>query len=95
MSLILKPGEYPPEMWCYCERCDQPVERMQFDLTDGGDHIGIHSQCCGYTSSTRISSAVYLRMMATGEKLYTIVKKGSTAGLKAMKARAYQGRYAQ
>lgn len=58
-----------------------PVERYRLDVTTSPHHIGIHSACCGQESSTRITTAVYLEMIATGKKLYTIVRKGGTAGL--------------
>lgn len=81
-DLILKPGDDPPSLIPYCQRCDQPCESFRFDVNTTSDHIGIHSSCCGYQSSTRITLAVYREMAATGKKLYTIVRKGSTAGLR-------------
>lgn len=66
----------------YCQRCDMPVERFRLDVLKDSEHIGIHSACCGQESSTRITKAVYLEMLATGKKLYTIVRKGSEAGLR-------------
>jgi hypothetical protein len=80
--LILMPGQDPPEMWVYCQRCDMPVESLRFDVLDGTDRIGIHAGCCGQESSTRITLPTYLEMLATGRKLYVIVKKGSQAGLR-------------
>jgi len=83
MSLILKPGDDPPSLVPYCQRCSMPVESFRFDVVTSPHHIGIHSACCGYESSTRITTQVYLEMMSTGQKLYTIVKKGNVAGLRA------------
>lgn len=82
MSLILISGAPPPPLVPYCQRCDMPVERYRMDLIQSTDHIGIHAACCGQESSTRITLAVYLEMVATGKKLYCIVRKGSRAGLR-------------
>ena len=87
MSLILRPGQEPPPLIPFCQRCDMPVERYQMDLVrGGGDHIGIHAHCCGQTSSTRITVVAYLELIRTpGAKLYVIVKKGSQAGIRTRK----------
>lgn len=85
MSLILTPGAPPPPLVPFCGICDMPVERLQFDLTTDPRRIGIHSHCCNRTSATRIDISVYLELLKTGQKLYTIVRKGSTAGLRARK----------
>lgn len=86
MSLILQPGDDPPHLTPYCQRCDMPVERLRFDVTTDPHHIGIHSGCCGQESSTRISLKLYLELMASpGAKLYTIVRKGCVAGIRGRK----------
>lgn len=85
MSLILKPGDDPPTITPYCAICQLPVERYTLDVVTSPYHIGVHAHCCDRTSSTRIATSVYLEMMATGQKLYVIVKKGSTAGLRGRK----------
>jgi hypothetical protein len=87
VSLILIPGQSPPLLTPYCQRCDMPVERYRMDVV-GADasHIGIHATCCGYSSSTRIGLSVYLEIMNTpGAKLYVIVKKGNQAGIRSRK----------
>ena len=84
-DLILKPGDIPPTITPYCQRCDMPVERYCMDLADGTQRIGIHASCCGQTSSTRIDFSVYRRLMAEGGKLYVIVRKGSQAGIRSRK----------
>jgi hypothetical protein len=87
VSLILIPGQAPPPLIPYCQRCDMPVERYCMDLVGKeGSHIGIHAQCCGQTSSTRIALAAYLELMNTpGAKLVVIVRKGSWAGIRTRK----------
>lgn len=85
MSLILKPGDTPPDIVPYCQRCDMPCEHISIEMVNGAQQVGINSSCCGQTSSTRIGLSVYLEMRATGAKLYTIVKKGSQAGLRGRK----------
>ena len=88
MSLILKPGDAPPDIIPFCGICDQPAERFKFDLIEGtADTIGIHAQCCDRTSSTRIGLKTYLQMRATGAKIYVIVRKGSQAGLRNQKTK--------
>ena len=88
MSLILKPGDAPPDIIPFCQRCDQPAERFNMDLIGGNaDTIGINASCCGYTSSTRIGLSTYLQMRATGAKLYVLVRKGSSAGLRNQKTK--------
>jgi hypothetical protein len=87
VSIILKPGQDPPTVTPYCQICGLPVERYQMDVVGaatGSGHIGIHAQCCDRTSSTRISLDVYLEMIATGKKLFVIVRKGSHAGLRSL-----------
>lgn len=94
MSLIIRPGAPPPPITPYCQRCDQPVERYQLDLVKGGleDVVGIHAQCCGCTSSTRIKMSVVLQLMRDqGAKLYVIVKKGSTAQVRERKRSDFSG----
>lgn len=87
MSLILIPGAPPPPLVPYCQLCDMPVERYQMDLIRGsGDHIGIHAQCCGVTSSMRIGIVAYRELIATPKaKLFVIVRKGSLAGIRTRK----------
>lgn len=82
MSLILRPGDDPPMLTPYCQICTMPVERFRLDVITSPHHIGIHANCCSRESSTRITTQVFLEMMATGQKLYVIVKKGSSAGLR-------------
>lgn len=78
------PGDDPPEIVPYCQICDQPVQDVCMDVVKSGseDVIGIHAECCGKQSSTRITLAVYRELLATGAKLYVIVRKGSQAGLR-------------
>lgn len=84
MSLILIPGQSPPLLTPYCQRCDMPVERYRMDVVGSdGSKIGIHASCCGYHSSTRIGVSAYLEIMnSPGAKLYVIVRKGSQAGIR-------------
>lgn len=94
MSLILQPGSAPPMLTPYCARCDQPVERYCMDIVKAGleDMIGIHAQCCGYTSSTRVKLTAYLRLLKEpGAKLYVIVRKGGTPGIRERKRSNFAG----
>lgn len=86
-DLILRPGDHPPEITPYCQRCDMPVERMWIQALESQHYVVVHAQCCGQQSSTRVGVQTYLQMRATGAKLYVIVRKGSQAGLRNQKAR--------
>lgn len=87
MSVILRPGDAPPDITPYCGICDQPCERMQMDMLAGTDVIGLHSHCCDHTSSFRVPLWMYLEMQQPPyPKLYTIVRKGSQAGLRGRKS---------
>lgn len=64
------------------------------DITiSGADWIGIHCQCCGHTSSSRIPWKEFLRLKATGEKWYAIVRKGSTPGVRGRARTNFAGMY--
>ena len=84
MSLILTPGQAPPDITPYCQRCDMPVEFKRFNVVaaHGEEAIVVHARCCGYESSSRIPLSAYLRMRKTGEKWYAIVNKGRAIGLR-------------
>lgn len=78
----LVPGSYPPTIVPYCQRCDQPVERLTFDPISSPYYIGIHAQCCGQTSSVRMPVEEMFRLKRTNEKFYIIVGKHRTQGLR-------------
>jgi len=89
---VLRPGKAPPSVLAFCQRCDMPCERQCMDIvTTGSDWIGVHAQCCGVTSSSRIPFKEFLRMRATNEKWYAITRKGLTPGVRGMARSNFRG----
>ena len=88
MNRILRPGASPPVIVPYCARCDMPVERLQFDVVSDPYRMGIHAQCCGATSSVRISIEEVYRLKRSNEKLYVISAKTHGPGIRGQKRRA-------
>jgi hypothetical protein len=80
VSLVL-PDDDRPFITPYCGLCDQPVERLQFDLKSRFA-FGIEAQCCGKTASVRLPIADFLRMKETSEKFYIIMPRRRSQGLR-------------
>lgn len=79
---ILRVGGAPPMVTPYCSLCDMPVERFCMDVVTSPYYVGIHAQCCGKTSSTRIPIEEFFRIKRTNAKLYVIVGKHRTQGVR-------------
>jgi hypothetical protein len=89
---VLRTGKAPPPILAYCQLCDMPAERQCMDIvTSGADWIGVHAQCCGQTSSSRIPWKAFLRLKATGEKWYAITRKGVGPGVRGMARSNFRG----
>lgn len=85
MSLVV--GANPPLVTPYCERCGMPAERFQMDVVKSPYYVGLHVQCCGYTSSCRVGIDEVFRLHRTGEKLFAITRKGGYQGLRSVARR--------
>lgn len=68
----------------YCARCDMPVERFCMDVLTSPYYVGIHAQCCGASSSMRISLEEIFRIKRNNEKLYIITSKTRGQGVASM-----------
>jgi hypothetical protein len=89
---VLRPGKAPPPVLVYCARCDMPAERQCMDIvTTGSDWIGVHAQCCGATSSSRIAWKDFLRIKFTDEKWYAIPPRGAAPGVRSMLRSGFKG----
>lgn len=89
---VLRTGQAPPPLIAYCGLCDMPAERQCMDIvTSGADWIGVHCQCCGKTSSSRIPWKAFLRLKSTGEKWYAITRRGSAPGVRGMARSSFAG----
>ena len=89
---VLLPGQAPPSVIAFCQLCDMPAERQCMDIVQSGaDWIGVHAQCCGQTSSSRIPWKAFLRLKATNEKWYAIVRRGVQAGVRGMAKSNFAG----
>jgi len=82
VSLIV--GAQPPIITPFCSICGLPAERFVMDVVKSPYYVGLHVHCCDRTSSMRVSIDEVRRLRMTNEKLWVVMPKGRTQGIRAL-----------